>query len=184
MSCYRNILVAIDGSADADAAVLHASRLAEDQRARLTLLTLAPYPYQLSAMGVPSPPDQTDCYVETLRRAVQAVSPDVGLTSRLLHGSAAETILRTIGEGEHDLVVMGSHGHSRLHRALLGSVSHRVLHDSPVPVLLIRHQAQQPADAALLGGARAVSPDPGRGPRDDVATSGLLTIGRSVQRTR
>jgi nucleotide-binding universal stress UspA family protein len=139
VSCYRNILVTVDGSADADAAVLHASRLAEDQRARLTLLTVAPYPYQLAGMGVPSPPDQTDCYVETLRRAVESVSPDVGLTSRLLRGSAAETILQAIGDGDFDLVVMGSHGHGRLHRALLGSVSHRVLHDSPVPVLLIRH---------------------------------------------
>jgi nucleotide-binding universal stress UspA family protein len=139
MSCYRNILVALDGSADADAAVLHASRLAEDQRARLTLMTVAPYPYQHAGMGVPAPPDQTDCYVETLRRAVESVSPDVGLTSRLLRGSAAETILRAISEGDFDLVVMGSHGHGRLHRALLGSVSHRVLHDSPVPVLLIRH---------------------------------------------
>jgi nucleotide-binding universal stress UspA family protein len=139
MSCYRNILVALDGSADADAAVLHASRLAEDQRARLTLMTVAPYPYQHAGMGVPAPPDQADCYIDALRRAVDSVSPDVGVTSRLLRGGAAETILRTIREGDYDLVVMGSHGHSRLHRALLGSVSHRVLHDSPVPVLLIRH---------------------------------------------
>jgi nucleotide-binding universal stress UspA family protein len=157
MSCYRNILVAVDGSADADAAVLHASRLAEDQRARLTLLTVAPYPYQLAAVGVPSPPDQTDCYAEALRRAVDSVSPDVGLTSRLLRGSAAETILRTIEDGDYDLVVMGSHGHSRLHRALLGSVSHRVLHDSPVPVLLIRHRLRSAAGAPPIAGAAPLS---------------------------
>jgi nucleotide-binding universal stress UspA family protein len=139
MSCYRNILVALDGSADAEAAVAHASSLARDQNARLMLLTVAPYPFQHAGIAVPAPPDLTDCYAGALRKAVESVPPDVSLTSRLLRGNAAETILRIAREGDYDLIVMGSHGHSRLHRALLGSVSHRVLHDSPVPVLLIRH---------------------------------------------
>jgi nucleotide-binding universal stress UspA family protein len=163
MGCYRNILVALDGSADADAAIAHASRLAEDQHARLTLLTVAPYPYQHAAIGVPAPPDLSDCYAAALRKAVDSVPDDVSLTSRLLRGHAAETILMVAGEGDYDLIVMGSHGHGRLHRALLGSVSHRVLHDSPVPVLLIRHASHtsqasadpaDPAEADLLGTTR------------------------------
>jgi nucleotide-binding universal stress UspA family protein len=155
MSCYRNILVALDGSADADAAVAHASRLAEDQRARLTLLTVAPYPYQMAGVGVPAPPDLTDCYAGTLRRAVESVPPNVSLTSQLLRGNPAETILRSVNDGEYDLIVMGSHGHGRLHRALLGSVSYRVLHDSPVPVLLIRHATADPAVVPLASSAPA-----------------------------
>ncbi|HEY5195718.1 MAG TPA: universal stress protein [Solirubrobacteraceae bacterium] len=154
MSCYRNILVALDGSADAEAAVAHASRLAEDQNARLMLLTVAPYPYQHAGIGVPAPPDLTDCYAGALRRAVESVPPDVSLTSQLLRGNAAETILRAAHDGDYDLIVMGSHGHGRLHRALLGSVSHRVLHDSPVPVLLIRHAAADRVGPELLGATR------------------------------
>jgi nucleotide-binding universal stress UspA family protein len=155
MSCYRKILVALDGSEDADAAVEHASRLAQDQRARLMLMTVAPYPYQMAGVGVPAPPDLTDCYAAALRRAVDSVPTDVGLTSQLLRGSAAETILRVAAEGDYDLIVMGSHGHGRLHRALLGSVSHRVLHDSPVPVLLIRHATADATDAGVLSATRS-----------------------------
>ncbi len=143
MSCYRNILVAHDGSADADAALEHATQLARDQHARITLLTVAPLPRQPGAMGAPATPDLLDCFTTSQRRAVDSVPDDISLTTQLLRGDPAETILCTVRQGDHDLIVMGSHGHSRLHRALLGSVSHRILNDSQVPVLLIRHQHGQ-----------------------------------------
>jgi nucleotide-binding universal stress UspA family protein len=120
MSCYRNILVAHDGSADADAALEHATQLARDQHARLTLLTVAPLPRQPGAMGAPATPDLLDCFIDSQRRAADSVPEDVGITTQLLRGDPAETILCTVRKNNHDLIVMGSHGHSRLHRALLG----------------------------------------------------------------
>ena len=42
---------------------------------------------------------------------------------------------------------MGSHGHSRVHRALLGSVSERVLKASTVPALLMRDGSPAPVAA-------------------------------------
>jgi hypothetical protein len=92
-------------------------------------------------MSAQAPPDLTDCFTASLRSAADSVPPDVGLTTRVLRGNPAEVILQSVREGDYDLVVMGSHGHGRLHRALLGSVSFRVLQDSPVPVMLIRRSA-------------------------------------------
>jgi nucleotide-binding universal stress UspA family protein len=46
-------------------------------------------------------------------------------------------LIRQIKEGHHDLVVMGSRGRGAVRAALLGSVSHYVLHHSRVPVLIV-----------------------------------------------
>lgn len=138
MSCYHRILVAIDGSPDAEAALEHAVGLARDQNAVLTLLTVAPAPSTPVAAGASAPPDPLESNSKVLREATAALPADVGVTTRLERGHPAETILRVATQDRHDLIVMGSHGHSRVHRALLGSVSERVLATSPLPVLLIR----------------------------------------------
>lgn len=138
MACYHRILVAIDGSPDAEAALHHAVTLARDQNALVTLLTVAPPPATPIGVGASAPPDMLDFHTKLLREATDGVPDDVGVTTRLERGAPAETILAIAREGDHDLLVMGSHGHSRVHRALLGSVSEKVLKASTVPVLLMR----------------------------------------------
>lgn len=53
-------------------------------------------------------------------------------------GHVAETIARTATEGDFDLLMMGSHGHSELGNLVLGSVATRVMAHCKTPVLLIR----------------------------------------------
>lgn len=142
MACYHRILVALDGSPDADAALRHAATLARDQNARLTLLTVAPPPSTAASAGATQPPDLLDLQAKILREANDSLPDDIGVTTRLERGDAAETILRIAREEEPDLIVMGSHGHSRIRRALLGSVSEKVLRVSSVPVLLMRGEKQ------------------------------------------
>jgi nucleotide-binding universal stress UspA family protein len=142
MSCYRNILVALDGSPDAEAALAHAISLARDQRARLTLLTVVPSPPTPMGPGVMPPPDLTDVHEQIIRDSVATVPDDVGVTTRIEQGSAPEGILRVAEEGAHDLIVMGSHGYGRVQAALLGSVSQRVLHRAGVPVLILHAQRE------------------------------------------
>lgn len=146
MSCYHRILVAIDGSEDAESALRHAVDLARDQNALMTLLTVAPpQPAPAGGAATSAPPDLHAFHEKLLREATDSIPADVGVTTRLERGNPADTILR-VAEG-HDLVVMGSHGHSRVHRALLGSVSERVLKASKVPVLLMRDGSPKPVKA-------------------------------------
>ncbi len=142
MSLYRNILVAVDGSPDAEAALRHAEALAHDQNAILTLLTVAPAAASTAGGGAPA--DPLEFHTMVLRQAADSVPADAVVRTLLERGDAAEAILATAAEGGHDLIVMGSHGHSRFHRALLGSVSQRVLRASSTPVLLMR--GGQPAE--------------------------------------
>jgi nucleotide-binding universal stress UspA family protein len=138
MSFYHRILVALDGSPDAEAALEHAVSLARDQNALLTLLTVAPPPSTPVSAGASAPPDLLEANGRILREATSSLPADIGVRTRLERGNPAETILQVAAEDGHDLIVMGSHGHSRVHRALLGSVSERVLKASSLPVLLIR----------------------------------------------
>ena len=58
--------------------------------------------------------------------------------SALVEGLPSEGICRVARAERADVVVMGTHGHSWLGRLLLGSVAHRVLRTSAVPVLTVR----------------------------------------------
>lgn len=57
---------------------------------------------------------------------------------------AAQIILDAITEYDCDLVIMGTHGRRGLKRLLTGSVAQEVVHHSPVPVLTIRADADDP----------------------------------------
>src|SRR3954452_12978951 len=157
MGCYHKILVALDGSADAESALMHAISLARDQHARITLLTVGPSVNRSAAVGTTPPPDLLDVHQDILREATALIPRDVGVTTRLERGEAAATILRIAREEEDDLIVMGSHGHSRIHRALLGSISQRVLAQSEIPVLLMRGNgcAQPAAGKSMQAEAQA-----------------------------
>lgn len=138
MGLYRNILVAVDGSPDAGAALRHAAALAGDQNALLTLLSVAPNSGGTAATAGANPDDPLAFYARILREAVATLPADAVVKTVLERGDAGDAILATAEREGNDLIVMGSHGHGRLLRALIGSVSERVLKTSPVPVLLMR----------------------------------------------
>ena len=77
-------------------------------------------------------------YSDMLRRAAETLPEDVSVTTLLVEGPPARALIERARSGAFDLIVMGSHGHGRLHTSLLGCVSQKVLHASPIPVLLIR----------------------------------------------
>jgi len=63
-----------------------------------------------------------------------------GLTGRYVegHGSPADVIVQEAQESKADLIVVGTHGHNAVERAVLGSVSTEVVHHAPCDVLIVR----------------------------------------------
>ena len=65
------------------------------------------------------------------------VPPGVTLGQRLCSGEPVSTLLAELKKGEHQLVVIGTHGRTGLAHVLLGSVAERLVRFSPVPVLTV-----------------------------------------------
>jgi nucleotide-binding universal stress UspA family protein len=140
VSCYRTILVAYDGSADATAALAHAATLAQDQNARLVVLTVMQTPavQPADAATAVAARELEQAFQRHLHEAVDRLPSDVGVDCRLVRGKPARKIIEVAREHGCDLIVMGSHGHGRLHGALNGCTSTTVLRESDIPVLLMR----------------------------------------------
>ena len=141
MPRYRHVLVAFDGSREAELALDHAIALAQVYRARLALVAVVPPP-PLMAWQAPGgmrgvhESEQTELEA-ALRSAADRVPDDMSVTTRLLDGDPARELLRAARDGDHDVIVMGSRGRGRMTAALLGSVSNRVMHDAEIPVIVI-----------------------------------------------
>jgi nucleotide-binding universal stress UspA family protein len=76
-------------------------------------------------------------YHEILDRAQTRVPEGVKASTVLLEGRVGEAIIERTRAAGHDLIAMGSRGRGELRSMVLGSVSHEVLHESPVPVLIV-----------------------------------------------
>ena len=53
-------------------------------------------------------------------------------------GSAANEVLNVASREKTHLIVMGTHGHGLLGRAVMGSVAQRVMTEAEIPVLLVK----------------------------------------------
>lgn len=140
------ILVPVDGSRFAEAALPHAKRLARaaDATIRLALVHHV-VPAWNSALTFPDGGASMD--QETRQREERylanlaaAVSAECGrpVETALLDGSPGEALVEHAGEVGADLVVMATHGRGPASRFWLGSTTDHVLRHGGVPLLAIR----------------------------------------------
>ena len=58
--------------------------------------------------------------------------------SKWVVGSPSDEILRAAKREQAHMIVMGTHGHGLISRALMGSVAQKVVADADIPVLLVK----------------------------------------------
>jgi nucleotide-binding universal stress UspA family protein len=135
---FRNVLVAVDGSADAALALAAAILTAQRSHARLTLIAVAEDVLRRPGAIAFDPTLQQridETTQQHLRDAVDAVPQDIPVTKLFRRGRPGPEIVAAARQGEHDAIILGARGVGRV-GALMGSVSQHVLHHADTTVFV------------------------------------------------
>jgi nucleotide-binding universal stress UspA family protein len=148
---HQTILVAVDFSADSEAAVVWASRYATLIGAELLILHVihdpgeAPGYYRRSEKDALRPMEDVakemlEEFLETVQRKHSEVAEVKELKTGLVRGIPATRILEAAEKADAALIVMGSRGRTGLPHLLLGSKAERVVQMSPIPVTIVKSE--------------------------------------------
>lgn len=154
---FKTILCPVDFSELSAHALRHVNRLAECGDAKV----IAIYANRFEA-----PPYFTAGRVDELQRqfrdalgeAERSLKAFVDLTlgesggkveTRVVEALPADGILEVAANTGADLIVMGTHGRTGFNRWMLGSVTERILRESPVPLLTVRAAPRGPVRRIL-----------------------------------
>ena len=144
MVLYSKILVPFDGSENSMRALEHGLSLSSKLKSKLTILYIldvSPFVYVQSQQVVNSVMESLEKEAKSVLESGKNQSKKQGVESEtvFLKGNDISSIIVDYGEKNNfDVIVIGSRGHGKVKTALLGSVSHNVLHDSKIPVIIIK----------------------------------------------
>lgn len=143
------ILYATDGGGPAMEALALFKRLAAPDKAQVTAVTVVGRGW---AEGVED--ERSSSEADIVKSAVTTLQ-EAGFVAekRILQGQPGRAILNEIEEGGFELAVVGAGNRSRLGRLLMGSVSTKLLHASPVSVMIVRRLLDVGSDISVLVGA-------------------------------
>ncbi len=119
-------------------AISAAISMARSQKARLTLIHVVETPgsmvYGKDAQSLHSREDQA-C-LEKLAREIE--ERDFPVETLLLYGNPIAEIVKSVGEMNFDLLVLGYHGHRGVEDVIFGQTVDSVRHAVKIPVLIVR----------------------------------------------
>lgn len=141
----ETIVVGVDGSACARAALEFAAREAALRQARLRIVCAWEIPPAVYAGGFAPTLDQStldgfrdgaETVVQEAVAAAKELQPAVESEGKAVQGQPAEVLLQEAPGA--DLIVVGNRGHGGFASLLLGSVSHQVVQHARCPVTVVR----------------------------------------------
>lgn len=150
------ILVPLDGSRTAEAAIPIALRLVRDPKTSLVLVAVA----NVRAGQEPAPAEPGIAPIQEARAYLESAKshlmPDTeGVVTAVWSGTAAAAIVTAAQAYGADMIVMTTHGRTGRERDMFGSVADAVLRGAPMPVLVLRprretaHEVSPAAPAAV-----------------------------------
>ena len=150
----KRILVPVDFSANSQRALDYAHGLALKFDAALHLVHVCEVP----SMMTPALDAYAIAYTDWSQRlgheaekqlvAITTTLGDVRVTTEVLFGFPARTIVDAADTNKADLIVMGTHGHGAVMHMLMGNVAERVVRTAACPVLTVR-ELRPPRQAVM-----------------------------------
>ena len=156
---YTHILVAMDGSATAQCALFEALKLVQEG-SHVRVVTVIENP--LAGYAVPAMTYGYnlvyDAMVQDGLDLLKKVKRDTAHLTHInidthliktpldLRHQVASAILRDSEDYHADVIVMGTHGRSGFRRFFMGSVAEQVIHESCIPVLIVRGELEEPTE--------------------------------------
>ena len=159
MTPYKKILVPLDGSELAECALNHVKQLLDgcpDGEVVLLNAVVADIPWRSLNVGeeghsitydvntyVKSLLDKSRRYLAKVKyRLASGFSEGIKVKTETLETNRpSQTITDYAEKNGVDLIVIATHGYTGMRKMMLGSTALKVLHESNIPVLLIRPEA-------------------------------------------
>ena len=141
------VLLAIDGSPHSQAAIAAVTRRPWPKGTAVKILTVLHSPTAVMidvALGLPPAQrddelrQQASTLLDTAGKQIARAAPEITVTTRILEGNPKDVIVEEARAWNADLIVVGSHGYSRLRRMVLGSVAGAVVANAPCSVQVAR----------------------------------------------
>lgn len=138
---FKKVVWATDGSASSDVALPVARMLASEGGGELIVVHCEELTFPGKGGGRVPVHANEDELMAKIERQVAELSGD-GVPSTLRSstvslGGAAQVIAEAARDENADVIVVGTRGHTPLAGLLLGSVTQRLLHIAPCPVLAV-----------------------------------------------
>jgi nucleotide-binding universal stress UspA family protein len=156
VNMYKKILVPLDGSKLAECALNHVKKLLHDGLVgEIVLLNavVVDIPWRELNVGETGPAvafdydafkkrfiDKAGKYLARVKSQLTSAGIEVK-TETIESNVPSHTITDYAEKNGVDLIVIATHGYTGMKKMMLGSIALKVLHESNVPVLLIRPEA-------------------------------------------
>lgn len=152
---YDRILIPTDLSEFSTVAVKYGVLFQKHLGTALTLMYADELSFPVEILEMPigyyaeNPSESRAKLHAKLRTFIEANVP-LGAEAVIVQDAPARAIVQSAKDTRADLIIMGTHGRAGIRRAVLGSVTESVLHDTSVPLLTVTPNLMKPTQEPAI----------------------------------
>jgi nucleotide-binding universal stress UspA family protein len=138
---YNKILLPTDGSKNADKEIETALKVIDKENGEIIILSVASNIITLQLPNEEDVINLNNLLAQNAEKNVQTmkekINGNIKISTRVVSGSPAKSIIEVADEEKVDLIVIASSGKSGLDKLFLGSVAEKVVKNAKNDVLLV-----------------------------------------------